>query len=186
MDLQQLILTRRTVHNYTAEKVSDALVQQALNLGLYAPNHKMTYPWVLVQIGPEARGRLADLSVELKRAKDPAPISDVKVEAMRQNVLRPSHLIALGIQRSADAGRQHEDYATLACSVQIASLFLWENGVATKWSTGGYSMHTKTYEILGLDAKAVSLEGCLMIGKAEVMPKTPERPGLERFLHQVV
>jgi len=185
MDLEQLTTSRRTVHNYLTEKVADDLVHKALQLSLYAPNHKLTYPWVFIDIGPAAREKLGELSIELKSAKASSPLSPVKQQALRDNVLKPSHLIALGIRRDPDSHRLHEDYATLACSVQIASLYLWQNGVASKWSTGGYSMHEKTYEILGVNPLEVSLEGCLMIGKAEVMPTAPQRPALEKHLHRV-
>lgn len=177
MDLAELIATRRTVHNYTAEKVPNEIVFEALRLSLFAPNHKLTFPWVLTEIGPSAREKLADLSVELKSAK--GELSEVKKQALRQNVLRPSHLISLGIKVSGDEHREHEDYATLACSVQIASLYLWEKGIATKWSTGGWSMHEKSYGILGVSPSEVRLEGALMIGKAEIMPQAPKRPSLE-------
>lgn len=182
MDLAQLIQSRRTVHNYTLEKVPDALVEQALSLSLFAPNHKLTFPWVYTWVGPEARVKLAELGVELKSAK--GELSPVKAEAVRQNVLRPSHIISLGIKKSEDGHRQHEDYATLACSVQIASLFLWEKGIVTKWSTGGWGNHPRTYTILGLNPEQVSLEGTLMIGKPEFMPKVPERPQLESVLRR--
>lgn len=182
MEFSQLVSSRRTVHNYVAEKVSDELVREALRLSLWAPNHKLTFPWVYTWIGPRARNDLAELSVDLKSAKE--TLSPVKAQATRDNVLTPSHLISLAIRRS-DEKRLHEDYATLACSVQIATLQLWSHGVYSKWSTGGWSTHARSYKILGLDPQEVQLEGCLMIGKALHIPPTPERPPLEHFLRNV-
>jgi nitroreductase len=176
MDLRELIQTRRTVGNYTGAKVDDALVEQALALSLWAPNHKLTFPWVYRGLGPETRARLATLAVELKSAQ--GPISEIKAKAIRESVMVPSHLISLGIKRSADAVRQHEDYATLACGVQIAALFLWDHGVASKWSTAGWSTHAKAYEIIGVAPEDVILEGCLMIGHQQILPKATERPPL--------
>jgi hypothetical protein len=164
--------------------VPDELVDKALRLSLFAPNHKLSHPWVLTAVGPVAREKLVELSVELKSSK--GQLSDVKKRALRQDLIRPSHLISLAIRRSPDPHRQHEDYATLACSVQIASLYLWENGIATKWSTGGYSVHEKTYSILGLNPEEVSLEGCLLIGKAEIMPRASIRPELRSILRHIL
>lgn len=180
MDLKQLVLSRRTVHNYKSTRVDDELIQEALRLSLWSPNHRLTYPWLYIQIGPEARARLADLSVQLKSQK--GPLSDVKAAAVRASVLNPSHLIALGCKRSGEAVIEHEDFATVAGSVIIASLFLWEKGIATKWSTGGWAMHPKTYEILGVDPDEVRIEGCLMIGVADIVPHVPERPDLKETL----
>ncbi len=70
---------------------------------------------------------------------------------------------------------------------------LWQHGVATKWSTGGFTLHERTYEILGLDLLSEAgrrAYDCV----AAVMPK-PRAPGAtgrdaagcrNRSLHQIV
>ena len=179
MDFEQLVATRRTVNNYLPEKVGEETVIEALRLSLWAPNHKLTFPWAYTLIGPRARASLSDLAVELKGAK--APLSDIKAKAIRETVLNPSHLVALGIRKSNEF-QEHEDYATLACSVQIAAMFLWKHGIASKWSTGGWTLHERTYQILGVDPAKVSLEGVLMIGKAQHMPPATERPPLSQVI----
>jgi nitroreductase len=188
MDFQQLVTTRRTVHNYTTEKVQDELVVEALRLSLWAPNHRLTFPWQYVSVGPAARARLADLAVELKSAKaakagGAEPMSDAKKHAIRETLVNPSHIILVGVKKS-EPHIQHEDYATLACGIQIATLFLWENGISTKWSTGGWAMHAKTYEICGIDSAQVQLEGALLIGKPQITPPAPERPTLDKFFRR--
>jgi len=180
MDLAQNTKTRRTVHNYKTDKIDDGLVLQALELSLWAPNHKLTYPWVYIWLGEQTRVQLADLSADLKAAKK--VLSETEKKAARANVLNPSHLIALGLKRSGDAHREHEDFATLACSVQIACQFLWEKGVGTKWTTGGWLQHERSYQILGVDPAEVRLEGGLMIGVPSIVPAATARPPLEQFL----
>ncbi len=164
---------------YKPEKVDDQVVKDALGASLWAPNHRMTYPWRYIDVRGGAREQLADLSVELKRAVE--EISDVKAKALRNNVLQPSHWIALALRRNANPAIEHEDYATLACSVQIASMYLWERGLGSKWSTGAASMHPRAYEILDLSPEEFKLEGALMIGVPMVMPKAPARPELDQF-----
>jgi len=179
MDLNKLILTRRTVHNYTPEKVEDSLVEEALALSLWAPNHKLSFPWVYTWLGAETRSRLGDLNAELKAG------NPIKEKAARENVVTPSHIISLGLKRTpGKPEREHEDYATLACSVQIICLFLWNHGIATKWSTGGWTIHERSYSIIGVDPLTVRLEGALMIGREQMMPHAPERPPLTQFLRK--
>ncbi len=200
MNFRELVLTRRTVHNYQPDPVPEPLVEEALSLSLWAPNHKLSFPWVYTWIQPKSRERLADLAVELKSTK--GDLGDAKRKAVRDNVLNPAHLISLGIRRTVtgrgtgtllssnasgtfDVHREHEDFATLACSVQIISLHLWQNGVATKWSTGAWSMHENTYSVLGLNPDEISLQGVLMIGRGQgSAPPTPERPALSQFLRK--
>ncbi|MGE0525623.1 MAG: nitroreductase family protein [Bdellovibrionales bacterium] len=194
IDFQTLIRGRRTVHNYRPETVRSELVEEALELSLWAPNHKLSFPWVYTWVGRETRSQLADLAVELKSQS--GPLGEAKFKAVRENVINPAHLISLGLKRDSGGGaedgarerrelREHEDYATLACSVQIISLYLWQNGVASKWSTGAFSTHPRTYRILGLDPDKVKLEGCLLVGYALNVPAPPPRPELSACLRRV-
>ena len=182
MEFSELVRTRRTVHNYLATPIPRPIVDQALELSLWSPNHKLTYPWVYTWLGPQARAAMAALSVELKSAK--GALSEIKVKAINDSMLNPAHLIAVGIRRS-DPFTEHEDYATLAGSLQIAAMDLWANGIGTKWSTGGAWLHARAYEVLGLDAGAVRLEGALMIGVPQTVPHAPMRPPLSQFLREV-
>jgi nitroreductase len=183
MDLAEIAVSRRTVHNYKTSKVADALVEKALALSLWAPNHKLTFPWAYYWLGENVRQQLADLSVELKMAKK--PLSETERKAARDNVTNPSHLIALGHRRDANPQRMHENFATLACSVQIAALYLWENGVGSKWSTGEWCTNARTYEILGVSPQEIQLEGALMVGVPLMVPASPPRPALDKFLRHI-
>jgi nitroreductase len=185
MDLAELTVSRRTVHNYTTEPVADVVVERALELSLWAPNHKLTFPWAYFWLGAKTRQRIAEFNVEMKLRREPE-LSDTKKRAARENVLNPSHLILLGMRKgAADAARRHEDFATLACAVQIASLYLWDQGVASKWSTGGWATAPEVYAILGISADEIQLEGALMVGHAQNVPAPPMRPPLSRFLRRM-
>lgn len=181
MDLAELTVSRRTVHAFTAEKIADRVVEEALELALWAPNHKLTFPWAFFWIGEQVRLKLADLAVELKAKKE--TLSELKTKTTREVVLNPSHLIVLATKRG-DPTRAHEDYATLACGVQIATLSLWSHGVFSKWSTGGFSMHLETYKLLEISPEEYQLEGILLIGKAAEIPPPPARPALTQFLRR--
>ncbi len=179
--LERLIESRRTVHQFAEGKVDEGLVIKALELSLWAPNHRHTFPWQYILISDEKRRALIDLSIELKKAKDPS-FSKVKEGALRKRLADPSHWIALGLKHPKDPKILMEDIATLGASVQIASLYLWEKGIATKWSTGAYSTHEKTYEILGLDPEETYLMGVLFIGAAGLIPPAKNRPEISQVL----
>lgn len=179
MDFSELVRTRRTVNNYLPDELPISDVEEALALSLWAPNHKLTFPWVYTWVGPRARKELSQLAVELKSAK--GELSETKAKAVRDTMLNPAHLIALAIKRSHPF-QEHEDYATLSCSVQIATMHLWQKKIGTKWSTGGAWLHEKTYGILGLDPAKVKLEGGLLIGVPQQIPSASVRPPLGDFL----
>ena len=163
------------------DKIADSLVERALQLSLFAPNHKLTFPWAYFWTGPGVREKLANLVVELKSAKE--PLNEIKKKAAYDKTRNPSHLILIGTRRG-DPSRAHEDYASLACAVQIAILYLWEQGVGTKWSTGAYFTGPRAYEIIGVSPEEYKLEGGLLIGVPQIMPPAPERPPLVQFLHR--
>lgn len=181
MEFSELVRTRRTVNNFAATDVPREQVEKALELSLWAPNHKLSFPWVYTWVGPQARRQLADLAVDLKGNK--GPLSEPKTQAIRASMMNPAHLIALAIRKS-EPHREHEDYATLSCGVQIATMYLWQKKIGTKWSTGGAWMHPSTYEILGLRSEEVRLEGGLLIGVPQLVPHAPERPPLAQFLRE--
>jgi nitroreductase len=182
MDFTELTVSRRTVHSFKPDKVPDSVVEKALELSLWAPNHRLTFPWVYIWVGPRLRADLADLAVELKGAKE--PLSDVKKKAVRETLTNPSHIILLGLKRGGEATREHEDFATLAASVQIASSYLWENGVGSKWTTSGYSRHARTYELAGVSPDEVRLEGAFLIGVPAVVPSASARPDLANVIRR--
>ena len=182
MDFVEVTRARRTVGAYTDAKVDDGLIRDALGLSLWAPNHRLTFPIRYVSLGPVVRQRLADLAIELKSAR--GALSDPQRNAIRNSVLKPSHVIALGRARTDNPAIAHEDYATLACGVQIATTYLWSRGVATKWSTAGWATGDRASAIMNIDPADVHLEGCLIAGMAERIPNPPPRPALDDVWRQ--
>jgi len=181
MNLKELIRTRRTVHQFKAESLPWSDMEEALELSLWAPNHRLTFPWKFIKVSDEQRAQMVDLAISLKTSKDPS-YSEIKKQALKNRLMAPAYWISLGINRNPDSHIFEEDQATMSCSVQIASLALWEKGIGSKWSTGGFSMHDKTYEILKVSKESHYLMGVLFVGKVDVMPPTPNRPELSRFL----
>lgn len=180
-DLEQLIKTRRTVHQFTPERVPDETVEKALELSMWAPNHRLTYPWRYTIVSDEKRKALIDLAVHLKREKDPS-FSQIKEVGLRKRLGDPSHWVSLGLKKNSDPSVFQEDIATLGCSVQIASLYLWEKGIASKWSTGKFSTHPDAYKVLDVDPEEIFLMGVLFVGVADITPKPSPRPPLSEIL----
>ncbi len=186
MDILDLILARRTVHEYSSKPVPDRIVENALLAAIHAPNHKLTWPWRFFTAGPKTRLALAQIQVEMKSKKSPEPLSPKVRDGMTDKFMKPSHLLVLAIKKSASAEQQKEDYAALACAVQNMSLYLAAEGVGSKWSTGPATRAEKTYEILGVNPQELELCGWFWIGYAEGEPRKPERPSLDGFVQKLL
>lgn len=182
MNLAETIRTRRTIHQYLDKPVAEELVLEALELALWAPNHRLTFPWRFVIAGPEARQRITQIAVELKSQKK--SLSDTERAMVEKNFLNPPYLVVLGQAQNADPAVAKEDYASIACGVQNASLILWSHGVGSKWTTGGPTRHPDTYRVTGFDPTKEEIIGFFWIGFAERAPVAPKRPPLEKFLRR--
>ena len=180
MKIDELIRARRTIHQYKPEKVADDLVMGALEVALWAPNHKLTFPWRFIVVGDQSRGKIANLAVELKSNKK--QLSQIEIEALRSTYMKPSHLIVLAMVKNPDPETFKEDYAAVAIGVQNMSLFLWAQGVGSKWSTGAVISQKKTYEHLGCHAPDEVIVGFFWIGVPDGSPRVPKRPLLNEVL----
>ena len=179
MQIENLIRERRTVHSYKDQSIDESLLKKALELALFAPNHKHTMPWIFFRLGKSVRQKVKDLAIELKAKKAGAELSKPMIQSLTAKFLNPAELIVMGQKNCESDFQKKEDYASIACGVQNISLFLWSHGIGTKWSTGEVTRDPKIYEWIGRSPDEVLLEGFLWVGIAEDLTKRPPKATLE-------
>ena len=126
-----LLRSRRTIHLFRPDPPARELVDEAIALACWAPNHRLTEPWRFCWVGPETWQAIAELNAQLvseKRGKDAAA-------AKLKRWLAVPGVVLVTCIRSEDPVRDEEDYAATACAVHNMALFLWSHGVGTKWSS---------------------------------------------------
>ncbi len=185
MAIEDIIMARRTIHNYVPAEISKEIVANALAMALHAPNHKLTFPWSFVVCGPATRRALVGVSVDLSMAKGQDSPEKARRSA-EEKMLHPATMVAFCLKKTpSDPAREREDYAALACAVQNFSLYLWEQGFGTKWSTGQVTRDPRSYQILGVDPSTHEICGFVWVGIADGEPMPRKRPKVEdvvRFL----
>ncbi len=185
MDIQSILLQRRTVHDYEREPLPDGALDRALRAALAAPNHRMTEPWRFVRVGPRTRERLCEIAVSLKTPPGDAPRLEL-VEKTRKKMLNPAELLVVSRARAEDPVVEREDYAAIACAIQNLSLSLWAEGVGSKWSTGAVTTAADTYAALEIDATQQEIVGFVWAGiAAKDAPKARRRRELSDVLRQL-
>lgn len=183
MDLLEAIRLRRTVHRFLPDPVDPGLLRRALEAAIQAPNHKLTFPWGFVRVGPRTRSALADLAVRLKGGDD---LPAAQRDAIRGTLLGPPELIVATTPLDPDPLRRLEDYAAVACGIQNLSLVLAAEGVGSKWGTGAITRTPEAAAILGLDPTRVEVAGFLWIGHAApTEAAAPGRPALDQVLREL-
>jgi len=185
-ELQALIASRLTVHDFSSEPLPDGALNRAISAALTAPNHRMTEPWRFIRAGAKARNQLAVVSARLKD-KGRTPSAESLARA-RDKMLSSPELVVVCRVFHPDPAVAREDYAAIACSIQNISLSLWAERIGSKWSTGGVTTDPETYEILGLDASEREIVGFLWVGYAKpgsLAKKPPRRLTLTDVLTEV-
>jgi nitroreductase len=177
-DLQSLLLSRRTIHDYTAQPLPEGALDAAIEAAIRAPNHKLTNPWRFTLLGPQAREALSTLAVHLKT--DGAMAPPERVAKVRAQFDTPPALLVVSQIVSPDAHRAHEDYAACACAIQNLQLSLWARGVGSKWSSGAITTHADTYKLAGVSAPE-QIIGFVWIVYPANIPDPPRLPAAAVF-----
>jgi nitroreductase len=185
MNLQELIVDRRTIHDYVPGPLPEGAVERAVSAAMAAPNHRMTEPWRFVRVGPEGRNVLLDISADLKGGL--AAMGDSALQKLKAKMLNPAELLVVCQVRHENPDVAHEDYAAVACAVQNAMLSFWSEGLGSKWSTGAVTTDERTYRALGIDSTRESIVGFLWAGRAAKvdLPKPRRRRLLADVLRSV-
>jgi nitroreductase len=176
--IASIITGRRTIHEFQPEPVPpEELVLAGLDAARWAPNHHHVEPWRFYLPGPETREAICRLNAELLAASKGPASAEKKLQRWRAI---PGWLV-LTSEQAADPVRDRENYAACCCAVQNLALFLWEQGVGLKWSTGPVIREPRFYNLLGADAGKERVVGLFWYGYAVEVPKMKRKPLEERL-----
>ena len=162
MDLQDGLLTRRTIHKFRDGPLPPGAIDDALLAAHHAPNHKHTIPWRFTVVGDVTREALVPVGVLAKAERK--PLREGQADAIRTKLLQASGLVVASRVRCPDPVQAREDYAACACAIQNFMLSLHAKGIGTKWTTGAVTQHADAYDILGIDRSLEEVVGWVWVG----------------------
>ena len=171
--IEDVILGRRTIHNFTTEAPPFDQIEKAIELASWAPNHRHTEPWRFHQFGPATISAVVDLNARLVAEKKGAAAADAKRE--RWSAI-PGWLVVTSALSPGDAELEKEDYAACCCAIQNLSLYLWSVGVGVKWTTGAVTRHPEFYQLLNVDPADRQTVGLLWYGYAANVAQQKRQP----------
>ena len=172
-DIAKLIAGRRTIHQFKPDPAPDrGLILQAIELACWAPNHHLTEPWHFYLPGEETVEALCALNREIVTAAKGARAGEAKYRRWRAI---PGWLV-VSCRKSADEARYREDYAACCCAIQNLLLYLWQQGIGTKWVTGAIIYEPRFYEVLRIDVELENMVGLIWHGFADKTPQTTRKP----------
>lgn len=151
-----------------------ALVDEAIDAAIWAPNHHVTEPWQFYLLGDQTKQRCLDLCRDIVTDKKGEKAAEFKRESWSQ---KPGWLVVTSRQ-SEDELLQREDYAACCAAVQNLMLYLWKAGVGCKWTTGPITRDPRFFDIVGIDADAECVVGLIWFGYPKLTPtQTRNRAG---------
>jgi nitroreductase len=164
----RLIRGRRSIQNFVPGRLPPrATIEAAVEHAIWAPNHRLTEPWRFCLIGPETAERICLLNADLVREAKGQRAAEMKLQRWRE---MPGWLL-LSCPTSDDRVRFLEDYAACCCAAQNLQLYLWEQDIGMKWTTGDVIRSTAFFDLLGLDPARDHIVGLFWYGYPAAVPE---------------
>jgi nitroreductase len=132
-DFSALARARRTNLMIDRERDVDAsIVQQLCELATWAPNHKLTWPWVFAEVRGDARLRIGGVCADVMAAQgEPEP----RVAKTRGKFARTPVLLVVGSEAGDSQLRTDENRDAVSAAVQTLLLGATALGLASFWSS---------------------------------------------------
>ena len=165
--LESAILGRRTIHSFKTAKVSDDLIERAIDVACWAPNHFLTEPWKYYLLSDGPKAQIIEMNYKENLTNKGARFAEVKKNRW-QTV--PGWLVITS-KRSGVKKEEQENYAACCCAAQNFMLYLWTKGVGVKWTTGDIIETSSFANIVGFTASAEKPVGMFWYGYPETVGK---------------
>ncbi|MGH7546409.1 MAG: nitroreductase family protein [Gemmatimonadota bacterium] len=182
MDVLELVRRRRSVKAFTDEPVKRDLLESLIEVAVWAPNHKLTEPWLFYVLGDETRGRFAKLRRDLRARKLPNPDGAEAQAALRkvlEDTMATPALVAVSCAVAGDPVRRDEDYAATAMAVQNLLIAAWSLGLGSYLRTGEILEHPEARALLGVPDDH-RLFGVISLGRPADVPQKTRTPAREK------
>jgi len=184
----QLARSRRSVFPDQFEAgavVDDAIINEILINACQAPNHGRTEPWQFTVFSGDGLKKLGEFQSNLYKETAGENFKEATYIKMQQNPLKASHIIAIGMKRSALKNiPEIEDIEAVACAVQNIYLSVTAYGLGGYWTTGGITYKEEARSFFGLGATD-KLLGFFYIGKIAVPSVASSRSPLEQKVNWI-
>ncbi len=184
--LLDLLRGRRTIFDFLPDVVPSDLLEEAVDAGRFAPNHKLTEPWRFTLVGPETKERTGTAWAASAVGRLPADCPAERVEEVRRGakskwMSKPSVVVVTQVI-DGDPFRAEEDYAAVACAIQNVQLAAWAMGIGCQWSTNPGTRDADVLSQLGIGPEE-RVVAFLFFGYPRVIPEARRTP-LEAVLRK--
>lgn len=182
MTVLDAIVTRRSVPQFKPDPVPREVIQRLLDAAVWAPNHRLTEPWVFHVLGEKTKRRFAELRRDARAAVLPNPTAPEVQPALQKIVDDTVHtpvIIVVTAQGHDDPELQEENYWAAFGAAYAFMLGAWSLGIGTYFRTGALRDAPALREMLRLppDYRVI---GFLYTGYPATVPQKRRTPASEK------
>lgn len=179
---QPIDLLAHVVHSRRTSLVVDAdapvpeeLIDRLLDLAIWAPNHKRSWPWRFAVFTGDGRRRLGEA---MAAVAEKAGLSHKKVDKMRVKYLRSPVVVVVSSVADKDPYRRAENRDAVAAAVQNMLLGATALGLASHWASIDDVVAPAVRSLAGT-GPADDLVALVYLGWPTGEVAVPERPAPE-------
>ncbi|MEI5906008.1 nitroreductase [Bacillus spongiae] len=174
--LQTIIKERRTIRDFIDRPVPLTLIQELLNIAVWAPNHGLREPWRFVMFEGEGKDVLINGSLESLSNN----LGENYKEKLKQYISKVPLIISVILPRDSNERVWEEDICAAASMIQNFQLLTWEKEIGVLWKTGEILSHPtirKVHEV----KENEKIIGMLFLGYFDKTPKKMKRKRFEEL-----
>ena len=181
MDTLTALLTRTSHGALTEPAPNSAVLNQAFQAALRAPDHRMLRPWRYLIIDGEARQRLGEYFLQAG-LQDNAQLADVEQQRLLKMPLRaPMIIVAITTFKEDAKVPMIEQTLSTGAAIQNFLLALHAQGFASMWRTGWVTEHPIIKQALAIQNNE-QIAGFVYVGTAATVLKTPILLNVDDFI----
>lgn len=186
MDLLQCIKTRRSIGKVKPDAVEYEKIEQILEAGTWAPNHRHTEPWKFFVMTGDGRKHLGQAYADIAREEMSNPQSEESQQALQKQfakAYRAPLVIAVAVTPSNQPEiLRIEEIGAVNAAIQNMLLAAHALGLGAVWRTGEPAYHPRMKQAFSLHGQDEVL-GLLYIGYPDMPePKAKRAPIVEKTI----
>jgi nitroreductase len=178
------IRQRRTIKQFLPRPVPRPLLQELLELAIFAPNHRLTEPWRFYVLDGPARDQLGAIAAQITVEKIIASSGDVSTATRKGEDAATAWstvptLLYVTCVRDTNPEIDLENYGAVCCALQNFALAAHAAGIGTSWSSGAVAAAPALHALVGA-GDSERMVGLIRVGyldPATTPPKARRKPG---------
>ena len=169
--IEKIIKERRNVRAFKNKTIPKKVISKIIEMGIWAPNHRMTEPWKFIIIQKNSEKRLLiSKKIEKYIKENSSNNNSETVQKIADKAKAEFESCPVIMYVCSSVGKNEEEtlenYSSTSIAIQNMALYSWAVGVGIGWSTGKPIKVKGLKKMLEVPDSSI-IAGCLYMGYIE-------------------